>query len=355
MIDEAHAYDAYMSRELEALMEFHAALGGSVIMLSATLPTGKRHEGVNTTKLNRDFLVKRERIGVLSRASAAMALYTLQQFAPAGGSGHRTSLRGGGPLTTLVVPGVENGQPLTLWQRIWLHVPQSKPLTQDRLHLAFPWLVPTKTSTKGESVSVVDADPLQAFFGMPRRIRLIFETNEAHRPCDLTGEVDNTIVTGFVAVPRGVNYGLFPHPLTPYYKVKMDTLPVHAPEGRVGYRQWLGLVDESADGSRIPAGAVVEARSRLRDIGGTSMTDARLIAGGYATDNMKVLAFAETEMPLHAIANPDHANEVSLLVDHLVIRFNSRFRTWYRDQDCSCSRCQTQFDPARRATRTVLD
>jgi CRISPR-associated endonuclease/helicase Cas3 len=38
IIDEAHAYDTYMSRELESLLEFQAALGGSAIVLSATLP-----------------------------------------------------------------------------------------------------------------------------------------------------------------------------------------------------------------------------------------------------------------------------------------------------------------------------
>jgi CRISPR-associated endonuclease/helicase Cas3 len=38
IVDEAHAYDAYMTRELETLLEFHAALGGSTIILSATLP-----------------------------------------------------------------------------------------------------------------------------------------------------------------------------------------------------------------------------------------------------------------------------------------------------------------------------
>ena len=38
IVDEAHAYDAYMGRELERLLEFHAALGGSAIVLSATLP-----------------------------------------------------------------------------------------------------------------------------------------------------------------------------------------------------------------------------------------------------------------------------------------------------------------------------
>lgn len=38
IIDEAHAYDAYMQEELATLLEFQAALGGSTIVLSATLP-----------------------------------------------------------------------------------------------------------------------------------------------------------------------------------------------------------------------------------------------------------------------------------------------------------------------------
>ncbi len=42
ILDEVHAFDAYMSREIETLAEFHAALGGSAILLSATLPTRQR-------------------------------------------------------------------------------------------------------------------------------------------------------------------------------------------------------------------------------------------------------------------------------------------------------------------------
>lgn len=38
ILDEVHAYDAYMQREIEALLEFQAGLGGSAILLSATLP-----------------------------------------------------------------------------------------------------------------------------------------------------------------------------------------------------------------------------------------------------------------------------------------------------------------------------
>ena len=38
ILDEVHAYDAYMQREIERLLEFQGALGGSAIVLSATLP-----------------------------------------------------------------------------------------------------------------------------------------------------------------------------------------------------------------------------------------------------------------------------------------------------------------------------
>lgn len=44
IIDEAHAYDAYMLEILKKLLEFHARLGGSAIILSATLPLSMRNE-----------------------------------------------------------------------------------------------------------------------------------------------------------------------------------------------------------------------------------------------------------------------------------------------------------------------
>jgi len=44
VIDEAHAYDAYMQAEMVRLLEFHADLGGSAIILSATLTQRQRRE-----------------------------------------------------------------------------------------------------------------------------------------------------------------------------------------------------------------------------------------------------------------------------------------------------------------------
>jgi len=42
LVDEVHAYDRYMQRLLDALLEMHARQGGSVILLSATLPQTMR-------------------------------------------------------------------------------------------------------------------------------------------------------------------------------------------------------------------------------------------------------------------------------------------------------------------------
>ena len=42
ILDEVHAYDAYMRREMERLIEFQAGLGGSTVLLSATLPFSVR-------------------------------------------------------------------------------------------------------------------------------------------------------------------------------------------------------------------------------------------------------------------------------------------------------------------------
>jgi CRISPR-associated endonuclease/helicase Cas3 len=42
VVDEAHAYDAYVTTELEELLGAHAANGGSAVLLSATLPANTR-------------------------------------------------------------------------------------------------------------------------------------------------------------------------------------------------------------------------------------------------------------------------------------------------------------------------
>lgn len=47
VIDEVHAYDSYMQQLLDTLLEAHAGQGGSVILLSATLPHKMRNNLIN--------------------------------------------------------------------------------------------------------------------------------------------------------------------------------------------------------------------------------------------------------------------------------------------------------------------
>lgn len=73
--------------------------------------------GGNTAKNNVDLMVYRDRYQGLDLPLAAMALYTFQNFAPSGGAGNRTSMRGGGPMVTLLDPQSD------LWQIIWANMP----------------------------------------------------------------------------------------------------------------------------------------------------------------------------------------------------------------------------------------
>lgn len=47
LLDEVHAYDGYMVKLMEGLLSFHAAQGGSAIILSATLPATLREKLLN--------------------------------------------------------------------------------------------------------------------------------------------------------------------------------------------------------------------------------------------------------------------------------------------------------------------
>lgn len=48
IVDEVHAYDPYMNKLLQTLIYFHSALGGNVILLSATLPMKVRQEMIDS-------------------------------------------------------------------------------------------------------------------------------------------------------------------------------------------------------------------------------------------------------------------------------------------------------------------
>ncbi len=271
--------------------------------------------GEAARRKNTAFLVKPDRVLRLSRAAAAIALYTLQTYAPAGGRGNLTSLRGGGPLTTLALPG---GSQPTLWQIIWANVPAGRPARPEDLSRIFPWLAPTRTADRFPPATPADCHPLQAFWGMPRRIRLDFAPNQSALPCDLTGETDSVIVTGWRQRPNGVKYGQWDHPLSAYYKEPKNSqwLPVHPQPDGIGYRHWVGLAIGDAH-SRRAARSIADWRTRSADLPEQTRSGARLLAAGYDMDNMKARNFVESEMPLPG-SDPAHAASQALVARALI-------------------------------------
>lgn len=256
--------------------------------------------GEQTLKLNTDHFLKRGTVSRICRSCCAMALFTLQTNAPSGGRGHRTSLRGGGPLTTLVT-----GK--TLWETVWLNV-----LSRDQFEILgnaartadpdlFPWMGPTRTSAKNEITAPTDVHPAQIFFSMPRRIRVELDHPESGT-CDICGCASDALILRYFTKDSGVNYkGAWKHPLTPYYQPKNaeEPLPKHGQADGISYRNWLGLVQNDPESRTQPALAVQifrnERQRYLTDYLGYS---APLWAFGYKTDNMKVVCWNESTMPL---------------------------------------------------------
>ncbi len=265
--------------------------------------------GAQTLSNNTDLFVKRGGVPVLGRAAAAMALFTLNAYAPAGGAGHRTSLRGGGPLTTLAIAGN------CLWGRIWPNVETAESIRDrwpfpsslpDNPIAKFPWLGPTRTSNLkagGRPTTPADVHPLQAYWGMPRRIRLVFDESQGRR-CALTGVEDGVVVATYRTRNYGTDYSEgFEHPLTPYYATKAGgkRLPVHPRPGGLSYRHWHGLVTASDDGLRQPARVIRHVATVRKWF---SMDDEpRFAAFGYDMANMKARDWVEGEWPLSLIAD----------------------------------------------------
>jgi len=287
-------------------MQDQALLEGEALPISQLLIEAP---GGNTELLNKDLFKKRGGAPFLSRAAAAMALYTLQSYAPSGGQGHRTSMRGGGPLTTLVLPAETLPQPPSLWHQLWLNVvapDEDEPLPAPCDSSVFPWLGPTRTSEGNRATTPDDVHPAQVYWGMPRRIRIDFTENETRESCPLGGTCDPVVAVSFRAKNFGTKYESFEHPLTSYYKPKKDAaewLPTHPQPGGIGYRHWVALAKSEGETTR-PAKAVRWARDRLIDLADdpASGRRARLLAHGFDMDNMKARGFVESEMPLHLLS-----------------------------------------------------
>jgi CRISPR system Cascade subunit CasA len=280
--------------------------------------------GGQTRKKNADHFVKRNAVTTMSRAAAAMALFTLQSFAPAGGAGNRVGLRGGGPLTTLAIPPWREPL-LPLWHLLWTNVPTGQSAGPKELPSIFPWLAATRTSEAGRTTTPGDTHDLAAYWGTARRIRLEFSSNPQARPCDILATVDSVVVNGWRQRPYGANYAAWQHPLSPYYRQKptdAEWLPVHAQPGGVGYRHWVGLLfDDMADAPMRRAASAVKtfrAKRLFQVAEGGERVRWGLLAAGYDMDNMKARGFVESEMPVIEPGNQDRTKDFVLLTRQLI-------------------------------------
>lgn len=271
--------------------------------------------GEKALKQNTDHFVKRGGVGALCPCCVAAAVFTLQVNAPSGGAGHRTSLRGSGPLTTLVVSNaVQQEAPRRdLWRMIACNVlPEDAfnahgNVDHDELYRIFPWLkAQSATQKDGGETQPDSVHPLQRYWAMPRRIRLDFARTTSGI-CDVCARSSDQLVSHYFTKNYGLNYkGPWRHPLSPYYRAKATDpyLPMHPQPGGLGYRYWLGWVLGSAQqGKQVAQAQVVEEFLR-HDTGGSQF---RLWAFGFDLDNMKARCWYESTFPLFDLPDGDEA------------------------------------------------
>lgn len=213
------------------LQEFGGLTGEEVPVEDLIVDTS----GENARNLNKDLLAHRGRYSELGLPTAAIALYTLQAFAGSGGPGFLTSLRGGGPLSTILVPVPEEQDPEpSLWKKVWANVlPVATPVNDVASVCA--WMRPGFPASK-----IHESDPsfhkLHAFFGMPRRIWLIVGQGS----CAMT-EAEGFVIRSFVRKQKGHDYGKWIHPLSPYlFDPKSgDPISVKAQSSRLRAADWI--------------------------------------------------------------------------------------------------------------------
>jgi len=291
-----------------AFMQDYDLLDGEPKKIAALLieaPGGK------TLKDNLDHFVKRDQIDCLCSACTATALFTLQANAPSGGSGHRVGLRGGGPLTTLIMFVTKDA---FLWEKLWLNVlnPEEIAGTEAMESSVMPWLAATRLSEKKGAITTPnDVHALQMYWGMPRRIRLV--KNEESGICDLCGKQATPAYKSYRTKKHGINYdGPWVHPLTPYRfdpKKKNPPLSIKGQNGGLGYRHWLGLALQDAEiGNK--AATVVRVFNDERGRSLFNSHSASLWCFGYDMDNMKARCWHDSHFPIFALNDKQRINLV---------------------------------------------
>ncbi len=297
-----------------ALPSAHAAAAKIAGAPAAETPSGKKKKaasletksiggllidapGENTLKFNKDHFVKRTPELAVSCAGAAWLLLTLQSSSPSGGAGHRTSMRGGGPLSTWIL-----GDNLwtTVWRNVvdrvtWRNVPGDQ--SDATSAAALPWLGPVRVSTdEGSQTQPAHIAPLHHYWGMPRRLWLI--PGAADGECAIFEGAPGPYISELLTANYGFDYkGAFAHPLTPYRSDDAGSEPPSPIKGNrnaLTYNQWPALVLGAASGGARTTTAALNVR-RWRQM--NLDPQAAIAVAGYDMDNMKPLGWCHAVMP----------------------------------------------------------
>jgi CRISPR system Cascade subunit CasA len=262
-----------------------------------------------------------------SPSTAALALYALQQFAPSGGRGHRQSMRGGSPMSTLVSSGK------TLWHNVWLNVETHEQLAArsprqwqhpPAIGDVFPWMGRVRTSETQLETTTSDAHPLQVYWQMPRLLWL--EAGDAGNDrCGLTGESSNTLVHGYYRRQLGVKYSVdWRHPHVPYVRKDTGIMPARAFARASHIGDWLGIVYRDQDGTREPAAVVTTASThRMWSLADASL---RVDVFGFDMRSRKVLGAISHAMPILRV-DPVDADDLRAAVERCVLAVELVART----------------------------
>lgn len=322
LFSEPYSSEDFSKRVLKYEECFEIDSEGPAFMQDFDMPEGYKKETLKNlfinlpanelyTPSNESF--KKEEPFCLDVHWAAIALYTLQTFAPGGGRGHKAGIRGGGPLTTLVVPEEKS----SLWCKLWFNVISEEhlPILSGEISLnsnpdIFPWM----KLTTGKEVYPSQCNPMQMYFGMPRRIRFEYGGPAI---CDISGNYSKKTVTGYKTRHSGNDYkGLWTHPLTPYHfpNKEGDLLSLKPKIGGIGYKHWLSIAFGS-DNIRRSINIKLLDESVRKDI--VKEVGIQAWSCGYAMNKMKSECWYESKMPLYSIdgnERKDAANFVSVLI-----------------------------------------
>lgn len=272
--------------------------------------------GANGLKLNTDHFIKRGIGEVMSLEMAVLALFTLQINAPSGGSGHRVGLRGGGPLTTLIMPTTDEA---SLWEKLWLNVINLDewryPAPDFTDGCVFPWLAKTKTSEKkGSEIYQEDVHPLHMFWAMPRRIRLDIDNEES--VCKISGLLTPKIVSTYRTQNYGGNYsGNWAHPFTPYKwnpkKPDEEHLSAKGQPGGITYKTWEMLSYTSDEEGQRCAKVVNHFYTISNMFEQKYQSTPQLWVFAYDMDNMKARCWYSNHFPIFPVTPEQHGNVLS--------------------------------------------